>query len=47
MATVLLEIEIVPIADEMEADLEYFQEDLREFFEHFGWKVLKINGEEE
>ena len=45
--TVRLELELVPLADEMEHPFSYFKEELEEFFEQFGWKVLKTNIEEE
>lgn len=39
----LVEIEIVPIADELEHPLKSFKEELEEFFEQWGWKVLKVS----
>jgi len=47
MQTVILEIEIAPMQDELTTPLDYFQDDLKEFFEQFGWKIVAIDGEEE
>ena len=43
----LVEIEIEPIADEMEHPLKEFREELRELFEVFGWRVVKVANYEE
>jgi hypothetical protein len=46
MAKLLLELELTSLEDGSEHDLKYFYEDLKEFFENFGWKLIKSSYEE-
>lgn len=43
----LVEIEIEPIAEEMEHPLKEFKAELKELFETFGWKVLRVSNYED
>lgn len=47
--TLTIEIELKPIAEGMEHDLSYINEDVKAFFEQFGWRVLwsSFGGESE
>ena len=42
-----LELELVPLEEGAEHDLEYFREELKEFFENFGWKITYMSSDEE
>lgn len=40
---ITVEIDIEPIADELENPLHSFKEELKEFFEQWGWRVLRVS----
>lgn len=42
----LFEIEAVAYEDGSAHPIEYFVDNIRELFEQFGYKVLKVNNEE-
>ena len=42
-----LELELVPIQEGMEHDLPFILEDIKEFFENFGYKVVWNSVEDE
>jgi hypothetical protein len=44
---ITMELELVPIAEGMEHDPKYFKEELKEFFEQFGWKITYSSVEED
>lgn len=39
---ITLEIDIEPIDDEMEHPLYTFKDELKEFFEQWGWRVVRV-----
>lgn len=39
---VTLEIDLRAIADEMESPLHTFREEMKEFFELYGWEVIRV-----
>ena len=39
---ITVEIDIEPIAEDMEAPLKEFRVELRELFEQYGWKVVRV-----
>jgi len=43
VARVFVELELRSLEDGSEHDFSYFRDDLKEFFENFGWKLIKTN----
>lgn len=39
---ITLELDIEPIEDEMEHPLHTFKGELKEFLEHFGWRLVRV-----
>jgi hypothetical protein len=40
----IIELEMVPIAEEMEHPIDSIRTEIKEFFEQYGWRVLKVDG---
>lgn len=40
---ILMELELEPIAEDLEIPLKEFSEELKEFFEAYGWKILGVS----
>lgn len=40
---IIVELEIEPIAEELEHPLKEFKEELKELFETYGWRVKSVS----
>jgi len=47
VARILMELELVSMEDGSEHELSYFRDELKEFFEQFGWKLLRTDQDED
>lgn len=44
---ITVELEIEPIADELEHPLKEFKEELKELFETYGWRIVHVSNYDE